>query len=102
MRIFYFGFIFMLLFFDWFNLGDEFAYAKIPLQPQLSFTDDIYHHEEHELELPEIIKEKWPIQNQTTKNKNLKVLKYRTCEKVSGGLKCEEKILKKRNPKIEE
>ena len=91
----YFGFILGLVFFDWFNLGDEYAYANTSSEINLSFSEDIYNHNSNEFELPEIIKEKWPSEKKSSKPKNLKELKYKTCEKTSGGLKCEDKVLKK-------
>jgi hypothetical protein len=99
-RRLYFGFILTLVFFDWFNLGDEYAYAKNPLPEVVTFREDIFDHHSHEIELPEIIKEKWPSQVQKGSPTKMKELKYQTCEKINGGIKCEEKIIKKKEPRV--
>ena len=89
-----------MVFFDWFNFGDEYAYAKNPSPELVTFREDIFDHHSNELELPEIIKEKWPSQFQKGNTKKIKELKYQTCDKINGEMKCQEKIIKKREPKM--
>lgn len=99
-RRLYFRLILLLVFFDWFNFGDEYAYAKKPSPEFVTFREDIFDHHSHELELPDIIKEKWPSQIQKRYPSKMKELKYQTCEKINGGIKCEEKIIKKKEPRV--